>query len=132
MNNSLPIILDACCGPRTFWFDREDKRSIFMDCREDKYIVDRGTPGTKGRSPVIVKPQIMADFTEMPFRDEIFYHVVFDPPHYTSKSMTGNSKLAHQYGMLFAGRYIDFQVVFNRNTTFSCSITYITQATLWA
>jgi len=74
-----------------------------MDCREDKYIVDRGTPGTKGRRPVIVKPQIMADFTEMPFRDETFWHVVFDPPHYTSKSMTGNSKLAHQYGMLFAG-----------------------------
>ena len=103
MNNSLPTILDACCGSRMFWFDRRDDRTIFMDHREDKYIVDRGTPGTKGRTPVIVAPQIMADFTEMPFRDETFWHVVFDPPHYTSKSMGGNSKLAHQYGMLFAG-----------------------------
>jgi SAM-dependent methyltransferase len=98
-----PPILDACCGSRKFWFDHEDGRSIYMDRREDEYIVDRGTPGTKGRAPVIVKPQVMADFTAMPFPDETFWHVVFDPPHYTEKSMSTTSKLAHTYGMLVAG-----------------------------
>jgi len=98
-----PFVLDACCGSRNFWFEHEHEGAIYMDKREDVYIVDRGTPGTKGRSPVIVKPQILADFTEMPFKDKTFWHVVFDPPHYTDKSMSGNIKLAHSYGMLFAG-----------------------------
>lgn len=24
-------ILDMCCGPRMFWFDKQDERAVFMD-----------------------------------------------------------------------------------------------------
>ncbi len=27
-------ILDACCGARMMWFDKENPCAIFMDCRE--------------------------------------------------------------------------------------------------
>lgn len=27
-------ILDACCGSRMFWFDKENPDTIYMDCRE--------------------------------------------------------------------------------------------------
>lgn len=27
------LILDACCGGRTFWFDKKDPRTLFIDNR---------------------------------------------------------------------------------------------------
>lgn len=85
------------------WFDHQDTRALYMDRESRRYVVDHGTPGTKGRSPVVVAPDKIADFTAMPFPDESFWHVVFDPPHYTEKSMTVNSHLAANYGILLPG-----------------------------
>jgi len=45
-----------------------------------------------------VKPDLVADFTEMPFEDESFYMVVFDPPHL--KTLGQNSWMAKKYGRL--------------------------------
>jgi SAM-dependent methyltransferase len=77
----LPPVLDACCGSRMMWFDRKDPRALFIDKRQATYAKDRGTEATKGRSPIVVAPDIMADFTDMPFADGSFRLVVFDPPH---------------------------------------------------
>ena len=67
-------ILDACCGSKMFWFDKENQEVTFMDNRElDTTLSD-------GRK-LIVAPDILADFREMPFEDNSFYLVVFDPPH---------------------------------------------------
>ena len=93
-------VLDACCGSRMFWFDNKDERTLYIDIREKcERIVDIGTPGTIGRKPIIVNPDIVADFRNMPFEDNSFYHVVFDPPHfYKGAGKTG--KIAFQYGLL--------------------------------
>lgn len=67
-------ILDTCCGSRMFWFNKENEDAIYMDNRtEDTSLCD-------GRK-LIVKPDIIADFRDIPFEDESFYLVVFDPPH---------------------------------------------------
>lgn len=67
-------ILDTCCGSRMFWFNKENTDTIYMDNRtEDTMLCD-------GRK-LIVKPDIIADFRDLPFEDESFYLVVFDPPH---------------------------------------------------
>lgn len=67
-------ILDACCGSRMFWFNKENTETIYMDNRtEDTRLCDSRR--------VIVKPDIIADFRNMPFEDESFYLVIFDPPH---------------------------------------------------
>lgn len=67
-------ILDACCGSRMFWFNKENKDTIYMDNRmEDTTLCD-------GRK-LIVKPDVIADFRKMPFKNESFYLIVFDPPH---------------------------------------------------
>jgi len=47
-------VLDACCGSRMFWFDKKDDRALFVDKRRVTWPIDIGTPGTKGRSPIIV------------------------------------------------------------------------------
>lgn len=45
-----------------------------------------------------VNPDVIADFREMPFENESFYMVVFDPPHLVKAGE--NSWLAKKYGKL--------------------------------
>ncbi|EGO63572.1 class I SAM-dependent methyltransferase [Acetonema longum] len=67
-------ILDACCGSRMFWFDRAEPHTVYVDNRE---TIDTLCDGRQ----LIVKPDIIADFRNLPFPDNSFYLVVFDPPH---------------------------------------------------
>jgi SAM-dependent methyltransferase len=102
--NRLPVVevgasvLDACCGTRAFWFDKADRRALFIDKRRETVDVDVGTPGTIGRSPIVVEPDTVADFTAMPFADESFHLVVFDPPHVERKRALG--AVTRRYGHL--------------------------------
>lgn len=101
MNASLelfPLVLDACCGSRMFWFDRSDARALFIDNRWETHEVDVGTPGTIGRSPIVIAPDVVADFTAMPFADGSFYLVVFDPPHVERQEARG--AVTRKYGVL--------------------------------
>jgi len=91
-------ILDACCGGRMFWFDKQDERVMFQDKRNEIRIVDVGTPGTKGRAPKVTRPDVLTSFTSMPYPDETFWHVVFDPPHLCRERDTG--VFTASYGVL--------------------------------
>nr|DAP26791.1 MAG TPA: hypothetical protein [Caudoviricetes sp.] len=84
-------ILDACCGARMFWFDKENPRVVFQDCRTvDDTLCD-------GRR-LEVKPDVVGDFRYMIFPDDSFRLVVFDPPHLRRVGKT--SWLAKKYGVL--------------------------------
>jgi ubiquinone/menaquinone biosynthesis C-methylase UbiE len=85
------LILDACCGSRMFWFDKKQKNTIFMDNRElDTNLCD-------GRV-LKVEPDIIADFRSIPFPDNKFKMVVFDPPHLVQAGE--KSWLRKKYGCL--------------------------------
>ena len=84
-------ILDACCGSKMFWFNKENPLTTFMDIREEK------TNLCDGRK-FVVEPDIVGDFRDMPFKDEEFDMVVFDPPHLTK--IGDKSFLAIKYGKL--------------------------------
>lgn len=92
------LVLDVCCGPRSFWFDKQDARALFVDRRLETHAVDIGTAKTKGRSPIVVEPDVLADFTALPFPDESFPLVVFDPPHAERAEALGF--LTKRYGHL--------------------------------
>lgn len=84
-------ILDACCGSRMFWFDKTNGDVVYMDKRElEDTLCD-------GRS-LTVSPDVVADFTNIPFADNSFYLVVFDPPHLLRAGE--DSWLAKKYGKL--------------------------------
>lgn len=85
------IILDACCGSRMFWFDKENPLVLFADIRDEEHTL------CDGRS-LKVHPDIVSDFTDMPFLDKSFKLVVFDPPHLLKVGQ--NSWLAKKYGKL--------------------------------
>lgn len=84
-------ILDACCGSKMFWFDKEHESALYMDNRTlDTTLCD-------GRK-LVVNPDVVADFKNMPFDDETFYLVIFDPPHL--KNAGDTSYLKAKYGTL--------------------------------
>ena len=85
------VILDACCGSKMFWFDRENKNTVFMDNRQ---LSETLCDGRK----LIINPDIVGDFRNMPFADNTFKLVVFDPPHLSSIGET--AWMAKKYGKL--------------------------------
>lgn len=90
-------ILDACCGSRMFWFDRSDPRAMFVDNRNEIYeLPDKSSRG--GKRTLIIRPDVVADFTALPFPDNRFALVVFDPPHLVRNGERG--WLAKKYGKL--------------------------------
>lgn len=84
-------ILDACCGSKMFWFNKENSDVIFMDNRE---LEDTLCDGRELR----IKPDIVADFRNIPFENNSFYLVVFDPPHL--KQIGETSYMSKKYGRL--------------------------------
>lgn len=84
-------ILDACCSSRMFHFDKENPEVLFMDIRSEDINCSDGRF-------VSVRPDLVADFRNMPFQDNCFKLVIFDPPHdmYAGK----NSFTAQKYGNL--------------------------------
>ena len=93
----MPLILDACCGSRMFWFDKSNPHTLFIDKRSE--TVEAKDSGSKSGIRIIdVKPDMVADFTEMPFDNESFFMIVLDPPHL--KTLGLNSWMAKKYGRL--------------------------------
>lgn len=84
-------ILDACCGSRMFWFDKDNPTVTYMDNRNYYEKLDSG-------HIIDVAPDVLADFRDMPFKDNTYDLVVFDPPHL----IHAGSKLwmAKKYGVL--------------------------------
>jgi ubiquinone/menaquinone biosynthesis C-methylase UbiE len=84
-------ILDACCGSRMFWFNKENPDVDFCDVRIlNEKLCD-------GRT-LEIKPDIVCDFTDLPMKDNTYHLVVFDPPHLIRVGK--NSWLCQKYGKL--------------------------------
>jgi len=84
-------VLDATCGSRMIWFDKQNNDALYMDNRQ---LTDTLCDGRI----LNVNPDVIADFRNMPFDDNAFYLVVFDPPHLLKAGE--NSWLAKKYGVL--------------------------------
>jgi hypothetical protein len=87
-------ILDACCGSRMFYFDKNNPHVLFADNRKLKT-----TFKDKGKDRHLeIKPDVIHDFTDMPYPDKSFKCVIFDPPHLIKGG--DNSWLIKKYGKL--------------------------------
>lgn len=78
MDLSNKLILDACCGGRTFWFNKEHPETLYVDRR-----VMQPEIVSTGRNARVRKclPDKVMDFRKLDLPDESFRLVVFDPPH---------------------------------------------------
>lgn len=74
-----------------FHFDKTNSDVVFGDIRKENHIL------CDGRS-LEINPDVEMDFRAMPFVDNSFHAVVFDPPHLVRAG--GQSWLALKYGKL--------------------------------
>lgn len=85
------LVLDACCGSKMLWFDNDNPITHFSDIRElDTNLCD-------GRQ-LVIKPDSLNDFRDLPMESGQFKVVVFDPPHLERAG--DQSWLALKYGKL--------------------------------
>lgn len=85
-------ILDPASSMRSFYFDKNDPRVLFGDIREsEEHLLTNG-------QKIIIKPDMVMDFRNLPFDDGTFTHVIFDPPHLPG--LTETSWIRKKYGVL--------------------------------
>ena len=80
------------------WFDKADKRALFFDRRDEDLPLPAGKAWKNGGT-LHIRPDVQGDFTNLPFPDESFFLVVFDPPH--MEKLGEGSNLGKFYGKLF-------------------------------
>jgi len=101
MNDQSEEILDATCGGRSIWCNgqKENNDTLYIDTRER----EPGFTGQEGRT-FSVEPDEVQDFRDLPYSDESFNLVVFDPPHLMKENgmeqLTGY--IMKSYGALHA------------------------------
>lgn len=97
-------ILDPCCGSKMMWFDKDNPNVVYADMRTESHVL------CDGRA-LEIRPDVEIDFTDMPFEDDSFNLVVFDPPHL--KQLGKNSWMAKKYGVLFPTWETDIKAGFD-------------------
>ncbi|TLD83932.1 SAM-dependent methyltransferase [Helicobacter sp. MIT 11-5569] len=84
--SKLKNILDVCCGFKQFYADKNNPNVLFCDLRAE------------------VNPNLILDFTnKLPFEDESFYLVIFDPPHIAPNRGSEKSIMVQNMGSLAKG-----------------------------
>jgi len=89
------FILDACCGGKAMWYNKNHPNTIFIDIRKE----EKGFMGKKSHDINLeVNPDYIMDFRKMDFPDKSFKLVVFEPPHLSTLGKT--SMFRKKYGCL--------------------------------
>ncbi len=91
-------ILDVTCGSRTIWFNKNHPVALYCDIRKEELTGIWKSGDGQSERICYVDPDIQCDFTDLPFPDESFSLVVFDPPHLRYAGETG--WLVKKYGKL--------------------------------
>ena len=90
-------ILDVTCGSRGIWFQKNEPHTLYCDRRRCYY---EGTFGVHQSKDIIhVDPDVLCDFRKLPFPDNTFHLVVFDPPHIIRQHESENGWLTKKYGL---------------------------------
>jgi len=86
------LILDPASSMRSFYFDKKDDRVLFGDIRvKETHLLTNG-------QTIHIEPDEVMDFRAIPYPDETFKVVVFDPPHMLN--LSEKSWMRKKYGVL--------------------------------
>lgn len=88
----MKLILDPASSMRSFYFDKKDPRVLFGDIRKkETHLLTNG-------QTIHIEPDEVMDFRAIPYPDESFQCVVFDPPHMLN--LSEKSWMRKKYGVL--------------------------------
>jgi len=95
------MILDACCGPKEMYHGLHkkftDQEIVYIDIRKGTFTI----PYTEGKK-IHIEPTVQADLKKLPFKDNTFTLILFDPPH---GGFTIDTWMGAKYGGLTASDY---------------------------
>ena len=92
-------VLDPCCGGRMMWLDKQHPDVVFGDKRSETIVVtDRSSGREDGTRTLRIEPDTLMDFRAIPYPDNTFRLVAFDPPHLHTAGP--KSWMAAKYGKL--------------------------------
>jgi len=80
------------------WFDKQNPAAVFGDIRHETLTVIDRSHREDGTRVLRIEPDELMDFRNMPFADNTFKLVAFDPPHLERAGP--KSWLAAKYGKL--------------------------------
>ena len=88
----MKLILDPASSMRSFYFDKKDERVLFGDIRvKETHLLTNG-------QTIHIEPDEVMDFRAIPYPDETFKVVIFDPPHMLN--LSEKSWMRKKYGVL--------------------------------
>ena len=88
----MKLILAPASSMRSFYFDKKDPRVLFGDIRKkETHLLTNG-------QTIHIEPDEVMDFRAIPYPDESFQCVVFDPPHMLN--LSEKSWMRKKYGVL--------------------------------
>ena len=102
-------ILDVTCGGRMMWFNKNNPCALYCDKRAEVFTARWGSNNAERH--INIRPDVLCDFTDLPFADESFYLVVMDPPHLVNVGEGSWTKKA--YGKLSEDWEFDIKNGFN-------------------
>lgn len=91
-------ILDVTCGSRSIWFNKKHPAAIYCDVRDEEFTGIWKSTNRDSKRTCIVHPDVLCDFTDLPFPSNSFALVVFDPPHL--RRISENAWMRKKYGQL--------------------------------
>ncbi len=76
-------ILDATCGFKGIWYQKNHPFVTFMDKRKGSFEHLKTNPNykLKNNRRVVVNPDVVSEWKDAPFPNNHFDMIVFDPPH---------------------------------------------------
>lgn len=95
-------ILDVTCGSRSIWFQKDEPHTVYCDKRREEWERRFGKAlnanGEQSKRHLSIEPDVLCDFRDLPFKDNTFSLVVFDPPHV--KNLSEKCWTIKMYGSL--------------------------------
>lgn len=91
-------LCNVTCGSRTMWFNKNHPAAIYTDKRAEELKDVWKSGNGQSERPCVIAPDVRCDFTDLPFEDNSFALVVFDPPHL--RQVGENAWIAKKYGRL--------------------------------
>jgi len=91
-------VLDVCCASRSMWFNKQHPAVVYGDIRREVITVTDRSHKADGTRTLRIEPDEIIDFRKLPYPDESFKLVAFDPPHLERAGP--KSWMAAKYGKL--------------------------------
>ncbi len=94
-------ILDATAGQRGIWYQKEHPFVVFLDQRCGKYSSKTDNCRLKNERIYDIYPTVVSEWQHLPFPDNCFDMIVFDPPHIFKDKGQKLPGMSAEYGVFY-------------------------------